>query len=106
MTSDIGAVQDFIDTALLGMVVDVMTLDGMIGVMWYLNWRFTLIALSVAPVLVAVGHHDTRRIKSASREVRKHEGILLSLGGADCRHRLALETVSVIFERSRNCLVL
>src|SRR4029078_1124351 len=50
VTSDIGAIQDFINSALLGMVVDVMTLVGMIGVMFYLNWRFTLIALSVSPV--------------------------------------------------------
>ena len=51
VTSDIEAVQDFIKSALLGILVDVMTLAGMIGVMFYLNWRFTLIALSVAPVL-------------------------------------------------------
>ena len=79
VTSDIGAVQDFINSALLGMLVDVMTLVGMIGVMFYLNWRFTLIALSVAPVLFLVVYSYTRRIKSASRAVRKQEGILLSI---------------------------
>ena len=47
VTSDIEAIQDFINSALLGMLVNVMTLVGMIGVMFYLNWRFTLIALSV-----------------------------------------------------------
>ena len=47
VTSDIDAVQDFINSALLGMLVNVLTLVGMIGVMFYLNWRFTLIALSV-----------------------------------------------------------
>ncbi len=47
VTSDIDVVQDFINSALLGMLVNVMTLVGMIGVMFYLNWRFTLIALSV-----------------------------------------------------------
>ncbi len=79
VTSDIGAVQDFIDSALLGMLVDVTTLVGMIGVMFYLNWRFTLIALSVAPVLFLVVYSYTRRIKSASRAVRKQEGLLLSI---------------------------
>ena len=81
VTSDIGAVQDFINSALLGMLFDVMTLVGMIGVMFYLNWRFTLIALSVAPVLFLVVYSFTRRIKSASRAVRKQEGILLSIVG-------------------------
>jgi ATP-binding cassette subfamily B protein len=79
VTSDIAAVQDFINSALLGMLVDVMTLVGMIGVMFYLNWRFTLIALSVSPVLFLVVYSYTRRIKSASRAVRKQEGILLSV---------------------------
>jgi subfamily B ATP-binding cassette protein MsbA len=79
VTSDIGAVQDFINSALLGIVVDVTTLVGMIGVMFYLNWRFTLIALSVAPVLFVVVYSYTRRIKRASRAVRKEEGVLLSI---------------------------
>ena len=79
VTSDIGAVQDFINSALLGMLVDVMTLVGMIGVMFYLHWRFTLIALSVAPVLFVVVYYYTRRIKNASRAVRKQESKLLSI---------------------------
>jgi subfamily B ATP-binding cassette protein MsbA len=56
-----------------------MTLVGMIGVMFYLNWRFTLIALSVLPVLFLVVYYYTRHIKQASREVRKKESELLSL---------------------------
>ena len=79
VTSDIGAVQDFINSALLGMLVNAMTLVGMIGVMLYLNWRFTLIALSVVPVLFLVVYYYTRRIKSASRAVRTQEGKLLSV---------------------------
>ena len=79
VTSDIEAVQDFITSALLGILVNVMTLVGMIGVMFYLNWRFTLIALSVVPVLFLIVNHYTRRIKSASRAVRKKEGELLSV---------------------------
>src|SRR5438045_3637027 len=65
MTSDIGAIQDFINSALLGIVVNVLTLAGMIGVMFYYNWRFTLLALSVAPALFAVVHLYSRRIKTA-----------------------------------------
>lgn len=79
VTSDIEAVQDFINSALLGILVNVMTLVGMIGVMVYLNWRFTAIALSVSPVLFLVVYYYTRRIKKASRAVRKKEGDLLSI---------------------------
>jgi subfamily B ATP-binding cassette protein MsbA len=79
VTSDIEVVQDFINTALLGMLVSLMTLIGMIGVMVYLNWRFTLISLSIAPVLFFVVYRYTRRIKKATRAVRKKEGDLLSI---------------------------
>jgi len=78
VTSDIDAIQDFITTALLGIVVQLLTLVGMIGVMFYINWRFTLIALSVAPVLFLVVYFYSRRIKKASRAVRKKESEMLS----------------------------
>jgi subfamily B ATP-binding cassette protein MsbA len=51
----------------------------MIGVMLYFNWRFTLIALSIAPPLAAVVYSYTRRIKKASRAVRKKESELVSV---------------------------
>jgi len=79
VTSDIASIQDVISNVLLGVVVNVMTLLGMIAVMFYLNWRFTLIALSVAPALALVVYSFTRRIKQASREVRKKEGEVVSI---------------------------
>jgi subfamily B ATP-binding cassette protein MsbA len=78
VTTDIDAVQDFIMTALLGMVANALTLVGMIGVMLYVDWRFTLIGLSIAPVLFAVVYSYTRRIKKATRAVKKQETELLS----------------------------
>jgi subfamily B ATP-binding cassette protein MsbA len=78
VTDDVGAVQDFINSALLGILVNVLTLAGMIGVMLWADWRFTLIALSVAPVLFLVVYGFTRKIKAASRAVRKRESAMLS----------------------------
>jgi ATP-binding cassette, subfamily B, bacterial len=78
VTSDIDAVQDFITSALLGIVISVLTLAGMLGVMFYMNWRFTLIGLSVAPVMFLVVYIYTKRIKKASRLVKKREGELMS----------------------------
>ena len=78
VTKDTDAVQEFINSALLGIFVDLLTLGGMVGVMFYLDWRFTLMALLVAPVLFLVVFTYTRRIKAASRAVRKKESELLS----------------------------
>ncbi len=78
LTTDIDAIQSFIVSSLLGFLVDGMTLVGMATIMFYLNWRFTLIALSVAPLLFAVTYSYTRRSKKASREVRKKESQIVS----------------------------
>ena len=78
VTSDIDSVQAFVATALLGILTSVLTLLGIIGVMLYMNWRFTAISLSIAPVLFLVVYYFTRKIKKASREVRKKESELIS----------------------------
>ncbi|HEY3827462.1 MAG TPA: ABC transporter ATP-binding protein [Bryobacteraceae bacterium] len=78
VTSDIDAIQTFITSNLLDALINVLTLVGMISVMFYYNWQFTLIALSVAPVLAVVVFKYTRSIKKASREVRKKEGEIVS----------------------------
>jgi subfamily B ATP-binding cassette protein MsbA len=79
VTGDIDAIQSFIVSGLLDAMINSLTLVGMLGVMLYLNWQFTLIALSVAPFLFLVVFSYTRRIKNASREVRKKEGEIVSV---------------------------
>lgn len=79
VTSDVDAIQTFVTSGLLSALINVLTLTGMVGVMFYIDWRFTLIALSVAPLLFAVVFHYTRQIKTASREVRKKEGQIVSV---------------------------
>jgi len=79
VTSDIDAVQNLISSVLLGMLVNVLTLIGMVLVMFYLNWKFTLIALLVAPGLFLVVYHYTHRIKQASRAARRKEGEVVSI---------------------------
>ncbi len=79
VTADIDSIQDFISQALLGILVNVLTLVGMLAVMFYLNWRFTLIALSITPFLFLVVYTYTHRIKQASRALRKKEGEVVSV---------------------------
>jgi subfamily B ATP-binding cassette protein MsbA len=79
LTSDIEAIQSFIASGLLGVLINSLTLVGMVAIMFCLNWRFTLIALSVVPLLFVVVFHYTRRIKKATRDVRKKEGEMVSV---------------------------
>src|SRR5947207_1690017 len=79
VTTDIDAVQSLISQVMLGMLVNVLTLAGMMIVMLYLNWAFTVIALLVAPALFFVVYHYTHRIKNASRALRRQEGEVVSV---------------------------
>jgi subfamily B ATP-binding cassette protein MsbA len=79
LTADIAAVEDFITGAVLGIVLDVVTLAGMLAVMFVLDWRFSLIALSIAPVLFAIAYRLMHRIKETARDVKKNESELASV---------------------------
>jgi len=79
ITSDIDSVQSFVTGGLLSTLINSLTLLGMIGVMFYINWKFTLIALSVVPLLFLVVFHYTRLIKKSSKQVREQEGKIASV---------------------------
>ena len=79
LTSDIDAAEDFIASAVLGIVLHLLTLVGMLAVMVYLDWRFALIGLSVAPLLFIMVYRITRHIKRATRAVKKKESEIASV---------------------------
>ena len=78
LTSDVSTVQDFASSATLSIVVDMMTIVGMLGIMFWLNWDFALIAVGVTPFLLlfvmrfkkAVKECDARRAQAAERDRR------------------------------------
>jgi ATP-binding cassette subfamily B protein len=78
VTSDIDSIQDFVASALLGIVASALTLLGIVGIMLYASWRFTLVSLAIAPALFVVVYFFTRRIKKAARNVRRTESELIS----------------------------
>ena len=79
LTSDIDAAEDFIASAVPGIALDLLTLAGMAAVMFYLDWQFSLIGLSVSPLLFLSVYRLTRRIKRATRAVKRQESELASV---------------------------
>lgn len=73
MTTDILTVQDFVSTALLRILIDAMTIAGILGLMFYLNWDFALIALGVTPFLVFAISRFKKAVKKSMHEVRKDQ---------------------------------
>ncbi len=79
LTGDIHVARELIESALLGLLVNSLALGGMILIIVAMDWRFALIALSVAPVLFVLVYRFTRRVKQVSRDVRRREGKVASI---------------------------
>ncbi len=79
LTSDIQSVQDFVANGSIQLVSNAALLAGMLGLMFWLNWRFALAALSVTPLLFGAVYRYTRRIKAAARRARSSDGLLASV---------------------------
>jgi ATP-binding cassette, subfamily B, bacterial len=79
LMNDAQYVQEMIAAGVLDFVVSILTLSGMVVVMFILNWRFALIALSITPFLFATVYRFTPRIKQASRAVRRKDGAISSI---------------------------
>ena len=79
ITSDVNAVQDFVSSSLLDLLIDSLTLAGMLAVMFALNWRFTLIALAVTPVLAVFVYRLRSVVRDATRDVRSRQSELVTI---------------------------
>jgi ABC-type multidrug transport system fused ATPase/permease subunit len=79
ITDDINAVQDFASTSLLDILIDSLTIMGMLAVMFSLNWRFTLVALAVTPPLAFFVYRLRVVVKTATHDVRRRQSELLSI---------------------------
>jgi subfamily B ATP-binding cassette protein MsbA len=79
ITDDVNAVQDFVSTSLLDILIDSLTIIGMLAVMFSLNWSFTLIALAVVPLVVLFAVRLRAAIKLATRDVRLRQSELVGI---------------------------
>jgi ATP-binding cassette subfamily B protein len=79
--SDITRIQDMLIQSFSVLVPNVAMLVGMVVVMLWIDWAFTLLALAVGPPLFVVVVWFKGRIKGASRRARTLEGRLAAQTG-------------------------
>jgi ATP-binding cassette, subfamily B, bacterial len=79
--SDISRLQDMLIQWFSILLPNVVLLVGMIVVMFWIDWVFTLIALAVVPPLFAIAVRYKTRIKGSSRRARSLEGGLAAHAG-------------------------
>lgn len=79
ITTDIKTIQGFAASGVLAMAVDLMTIAGMLVLMFWLDWDFALIAVAVAPFLLLYVARFNRLVKQATREVRKRQSDIVAV---------------------------
>ena len=78
LTSDVDKLQDAFVTGLSLFTVDMLTVAGVAAVMFFVDWQFALVSLSVLPTLLIVFLRFRRKVRQASRDVRASEGAMAS----------------------------
>jgi subfamily B ATP-binding cassette protein MsbA len=79
ITSDVSTIQSFASTALLSILIDLLTIIGMLSLMLYLNFDFALVAVGVTPFLLLFVTRFKKAVKNATHEVRKHQSDLVGV---------------------------
>src|SRR6201998_1660651 len=78
LTSDVQTIQSFASASTLSIFTSTLTVIGMIVVMFLCRWDFTLIALTVVPLLAIFVLRVNRAVRKAVKEVRTHQSDLLA----------------------------
>src|SRR5262245_33256123 len=79
ITTDIDTIQDFASGSTLGILVDLMTILGMLGLMFWLDFDFALIAVAVTPLLLLFVMRFKKAVKKATHEVRKRQSEIVEV---------------------------
>jgi ABC-type multidrug transport system fused ATPase/permease subunit len=79
LTTDIQTIQGFASSSTLSILVDMLTILCMLGLMFWLNWDFTLIAVAVTPFLLLFVSRFKKAVKTATHEVRKQQSEIVAV---------------------------
>ncbi len=89
-TTDIQTIQGFASSSTLSIMVDLLTIICMLGLMFWLNWDFTLIAIGAAPFLLLFVARFKKAVKAATHEVRKEQSQIVAVA------QQGLESIEVV----------
>jgi subfamily B ATP-binding cassette protein MsbA len=78
ITADVQTIQAFASSSTLGILVDLLTILGMLVIMFWLNWDFTLIAVAVTPFMLVMISRFKKAVKKATKEVRTQQSNIVA----------------------------
>jgi ATP-binding cassette subfamily B multidrug efflux pump len=68
--NDIEAINDIFSEGLISIIADVLTIVAIMGVMFYTDWRLTLVSLAVFPVLIIATYFFKESVNKSFHQVR------------------------------------
>ena len=78
LTNDIGMITNLVSTAILNLFKDSLTLIGLLSVMFYQNWKLSLIAIIMIPLASGAARSLGKRIGKVTTEQMNKAGIFNS----------------------------
>jgi len=79
ITNDVATVQNFASSNTLDILVDLLTIVGILGLMLWLQWDFALICVAVTPFLLLFVSRFKKAVKKAQHQVRLHQADLVTV---------------------------
>ena len=79
LTNDVSTVQAFASSSTLTIFVDLLTIVFMLGLMFWLDWDFTLIAIGVTPFLLLFVMRLKKAVKEVTRIVRVRQSEIVAV---------------------------
>ena len=102
LTMDVGMINNLISIAILNLFKDSLTLLGLLGVMFYQNWKLSLMAIIMIPLASVAAKSLGKRIGKVSTQAMEQAGVLQSyLIELFKNHKLVKIFQQENYERSR-----
>ena len=78
LSNDVGMITNLVSTGILNLFKDSLTLIGLLSVMFYQNWKLTLVAITMIPIASFAAKTLGKRIGKVTNQQMKFAGILNS----------------------------
>ena len=78
LTFDVGMITNLVSTTILNITKDTLTLIGLLGVMFYQNWRLAFFAIIMIPLASFAARSLGKRMGKATTEAADRTGLLTS----------------------------
>ncbi len=103
LTLDVSLLVNLISTALLNVFKDTLSLIGLLGVMFFQNWKLSLIAIIMIPLATVVARTLGKRITKATKQTMDTSALFTSrLVEIFKNHRIIKSFQAEKFERERS----